>query len=157
MEVRFEQSLQRRKFGYDIMWFVWNRDGIFRRQDWEPLVFFWHELELVQVTARPHFRWESYYAQGYGEPIFAYAPLRVAFTTTFHAAVIETIDPDNRFKETISGYSKLKVQPTSILTDKVPPSARKAWSKREGINISSGQEIHDKAIECLEELNKRVT
>ncbi|MGH2637867.1 MAG: hypothetical protein ACRDF4_01045 [Rhabdochlamydiaceae bacterium] len=154
MGARFEQSLQRSKFEYDIIWFVWDRDGIFRRDDWEPLILFWKDTELIQVTARPHFEWQSYYAQGYGEPNFVY-PLKVAFITTYHAAVLETTQGNDGFEETILDYKRIDIRPKSILTASVPASAQKAWFNKKGHHVSFGQNIHDKAIECLEEWNKK--
>lgn len=151
---RFEQSLQSHEFGYDIMWFIWNRDGILPREDWEPIIFFWKGTRLIAVTTRPHFEWRDYSAEGYGEPNFQY-PMRIVFRSTYHAAFVATLQWVEEFDLEITTLKKLKYRPTAIAADDVPDSAKRAWFKKKGLWIQFGEDIHDKADQRLEDLIKR--
>jgi hypothetical protein len=151
---RFEQNLQNNQYGYDILWFVWDRDGPFPLDDWEPVIFFWKDVELIGVTTRPHFGWEDYSNLSYDEKHFVY-PLRIIFRDSWHAGYLTTYLTRNETDiEIANTLSSLKFVPIAIAPEDVPPNARKARFSRRGFLPGFGQDIHDEATARLDELRK---
>jgi hypothetical protein len=150
--VRIEQHEK-----YDIRWFVWEKDGIVPKQiipeDWEPVILFWHDKELVRVTVRLHYEWVDYSAANLDEPHFA-LPLRIIFAGSNHGPLVRRRGEDPIFDMLLSSEKSLEFDPQVIREDQVPQYARKGLFNRHGIFVSVGQGIHERAQETLREINE---
>ena len=139
---------------YDILWFVWERDGLVPKQiipqDWEPVMLFYKNRDLVQVTTRPHFEWHEYYSDGIDVPNFT-RPLSVIFAGSHHAPLVRN-NQDNTFDDILPLYAPLDTR-TEIITD-APKFAQTSIFKRRGLYVQLGQNIHERAREALIELDK---
>ena len=143
---------------YDILWFVWDKDGIIPkyliREDWEPIIQYRHKDELVRVTLRYHYEWKDYSAPDLqDEPHFS-LPLKVIFTGSTHGAIIRKLH-DTMFDILLHSHKKLDPSYETIIHEEnVPSFARRGLLNRKGIMVAVGQDIHERAQETLEEIDE---
>ncbi|MHB2036217.1 MAG: hypothetical protein ACYCPW_05690 [Nitrososphaerales archaeon] len=138
---------------YDILWFVWERDGLIPKQiipqDWEPVIFFRKNESLVKITVRRHFEWHDYYSTGNDVPIFS-IPISIIFSGSHHAPLVRN-NYDSSFDELLDRHEPLLFDFEHIST--VPPYARRAIFNRRGLYVQRGDDIYERARESLIELD----
>jgi len=138
---------------YDIIWFVWERDGLIPKQiipqDWEPVILFWKNGNLARVTVRRHFEWRDFYSTGNDVPIFS-SPLSIIFSGSHHAPLVKN-NWDQTFDELVQMHDRLgfEFEPVSD----IPSYARRAIFKRNGLYVGRGEDIYDRVRDSLIELD----